>query len=349
MRLIAAAAMLCLSAGARAEELCGGGGAVGRGVEANVLVSKEGARPARVTYVHVWTSSADGSYVLSAHYDPTEAGPGTPTSASVNAYMPVPDPEGAQAEQMEWRAGSGPWVGPGYWLVPRRIGAEPNSIRGSIYHKIADSRTFPVSPELLEKFNPGVRWEFRRLDRSGRVIGVGSVDYPPSKVITPLYEQAHAKALANLKPCAYGPPITSSPAPPPPPPPRDPAALDAEACRFFRRQERFATERKPEAGARVRIVAQPVDCGSRSVRRILEVGSIPRRERRDLAAAIQSLSDKTWCSVPAFRRMMERGWTLGAELRAPGDPAVIAATTRKCPAARRGSAKPGGDPSTGPG
>jgi hypothetical protein len=209
----------------------------------------------------------------------------------------------------------------------------PKDGSAMVYYTLAQGRIHPYRTELLEALVPGVRWAFRRLDRDGREIGLGAVDYPPARVIAGLYERARANGVGGLRPCGgRGPPIVALPTPlPPPPPPKSPAELDAEACRFFQRQEQLAAVRKPGDRARVRTVGLGVDCRIRSVRRILQTDSIRRRERPRLAAAVQSLSDRYWCSTGVARRMMERGWTFGTELRAPGDPNAISATTRRCP------------------
>lgn len=344
MRLIAAAVLLCLSAGARAEELCSSGDAKGSRLAMTLSVWKKDEAPPAVTYMHVAATSVDGAYRMSVWYHPTEAWLGKPVMAAIEIRMPVPDPERAEAERIEWRAGSGDWFDPGYWGNPRRIGSDPKDVMGSVRHIIAQSGVHAYRTELLDTFGPGVRWEFRRLDRNGRAIGSGAVDYPALPAVEALYRRARARGVAGLRPCGgSAPPITASPAPPPPmtivqgslrssapPAPRNPADLDSDACGYFRRQEKLAAEREPEAGARVWITGQVVDCAARSVTRILAVKSIPRRERRELAAAVQSLSDRLWCSTLLFREVMKRGWTLGAELRAPGDPKPIAATTRKC-------------------
>lgn len=335
MRWIAAGAMLCLSAAAQAEELCSKGQASGERLDLSVLVSKNGAAPPQVTYVHVHAAGGDGSYRLSVHYDPTDAGLGIPTRAAIEISMPVPDPEQAAHEQIEWRAGSGPWFNPGDWATPRRIAADPKEIRGSVHYTMAQGRIHPYRAELLGTFGTGIRYEFRRIDPAGRPIGSGSVDYPSSTVIAGLYDRARAQAVANLRPCGgSAPPITAAPAPmptAPPPAPLDRAALDADACRYFRRQEQLAARHKPEAGQSIRIVGQAVDCDARTVKRLFALEAAPQRDRRALGGRVQALSDRLWCSVPLFRKLMGRGWTFGAELRVPGDANVVAAITRKCP------------------
>jgi hypothetical protein len=341
MRRILAGLLLCLCAPAHAEELCGGGWGKSGRMEAQVLVSREGAAPARVTYVYIGVPNADESYRLVVHYDPTDAGLGIPTMARVHAYMPVPDPEAAEPEKIEWRAGADPWFNPGYWGTPRRMASDSKETRGSVDYTIAQGRVHPYRTELLEKFDPGVRWEFRRLDKNGGVIGSGAVDYPASPVIARLYEEARRNAVARLGPCRTGPPITASPAPPPPmrigPPapvrpaaPMDPAALDARVCALFRRDEKRIAETKPQSGRRTKLIEQSVDCTGRSVKQVYEMDSFQKGDRRDFRVHLQSMSDKMWCSSALFRAMVGRGWTFRMEFKEVGDPSVIGATTRKC-------------------
>lgn len=339
MRLLAATALLCLSAQAGAEELCSAGEASGGRLVVTLTVSKQDKSPPRVTYMHVGATGADSDYKLSVWYDPSDAGIGTPVMTGVEIRMPVPDPERAEPERIEWRVGSGAWFNPGYWGNPGRSGADPKQIRGSVHYTIAQSQVHPYRIELLDTFAPGVRWEFRRLDREGRVIGSGAVNYPPSQVVDALYRRARAQGIAGLRPCGSdGPPMIALPAPRPmrigppagPPGPRDPGELDALACRFFRNEEKLALERKRDAGDPIHIVAQRVDCAARSVTRVLEVRSLRKSERREVGMALQSMTDKLWCSTVLFRELLKRGWTLGAEIRAPRNPTPISATTRKC-------------------
>lgn len=341
MRRIAAGLLLCLSAPAQAEELCGGGWGKSGRLEAQVLVSKEGSAPARVTYVYVGVPNADGSYQLTVHYDPTDAGLGTPTMARVHAYMPVPDREAVEPEQIEWRVGAGPWFNPRYWDTPWRTAVDPKETKGSVNYTIAQGRVHPYRTELLETFNRAVRWEFRRLDKSGRVIGGGAVDYPAPKVVAGLYEEARRNAVARLGPCRTGPPIVALPAPPPPmrigppvqaspPPLTGPAALDARACALFRRDEKRIAETRPQSGSRTKLIEQSVDCVGRSVKQVYEMDSFRKGDRADFRAHLQSMSDKMWCSSPMFRAMVGRGWTFRMEFKEAGDPSVIGATTRKC-------------------
>jgi hypothetical protein len=251
MRWIAAGLMLCLSVAAQAKELCGVGEASSGRLEARLMVSPVDGN-LRVTFMHIQTSNPDGTYRLSVHYHPTEAGLGTPTIADVEAVVPVPDPEQAEPEQIMWRAGPGAWFNPGYWDTPRRTFADPKETKGTVRYRLGQGRVHPYRTELLETFGPGVRWEFRPLDRNGREIGSGAVDYPPSKAIAALYDETRAEAFAKLRPCGtYGPPIIVSPTPrppPAPPAPEDPAALDARACTYLRGQEKIAPEKSPQGG-----------------------------------------------------------------------------------------------------
>jgi hypothetical protein len=332
MRWIAAGVMFCLSASAQAKELCGRGSASSGRLELTVLASQEGSAP-RVTYVYVQTSNPDGSYRLSVGYDPTDAGLGAPTSAEVQIVMPVPDPERAEPEQVMWRAGSGPWFNPGYWSTPRRTFVDPKETRGSVGYGMAQAPVLAYRAELLQALDGGVSYEFKRIDRSGREIGSGSVDYPPSQRIAELYDKARRQALAKLRPCGNAPPMTSAPAPSPPAPPPAPddrASIEAGACAFFSRQEKEVAERNPQAGRRTKIVEQTVDCDRRSVRRVYEMDSFQERDKREFGATIQNLSDKTWCAAQYLRRLIGWGWTFRLEIRGRGDPAVIAATTDKC-------------------
>jgi hypothetical protein len=333
MRSIAAIAMLCLSAAAQAEALCGVGEASSGGLKARVMVSPEDGAP-RVTYFHVQASNPDGTYQLSVHYDPTDAGLGTPMMASVEAYMPVPDPERAEPEQIEWRAGPGPWFHPGYWGTPQRTGVDPTSTKGSVHYTLAQGRVHPYRTELLERFGPGVRWEFRRLDESGREIGSGAVDYPSSKAIAALYGETRAEAFAKLRPCGgHGPPKVvppARPASPAPPVPEDRAAFEAPACAILRREAGKAAQLEPQSGG-MKLVELSVDCDRRSVRHVFEMDRFGKDDRRDFHPHFQSLSDMMWCSSPYHRRLIGRGWTFRSELREAGDPDGIAVTTRECP------------------
>lgn len=353
MRTIAAAAvLLCLSAGAQAEELCSSGNARSGGLQITLLVSKKDHAPPVVTYMHVTAPNPEKSHSLSVHYNPTDAGLGTPTRAEVDIFFKVPDPERAEPERIEWRLGSGPWFNPGTWGTVRPAYGNPKDGSAMVSHTLAQGRIHPYRTELLDALVPGVRWEFRRLDRQGREIGSGAVDYPPARVIAGLYERARANGVGGLRPCRHdGPPIVAPPAPPPPmriarpvpdrpPAPREPVSLDARACALFRSDEKRIAETKPQSGRRTKLIEQSVDCTGRSVKQVYEMDSFKKGDKADFRAHLQSTSDRMWCSSPMFRALVGRGWTFRMEFKEVGDPSVIGATTRKCGRTGKGRAAP---------
>jgi hypothetical protein len=111
----------------------------------------------------------------------------------------------------------------------------------------------------------------------------------------------------------------------------DPAAIDARACSYLREQARIAAQKPPPSGRYTKIVGQKADCTGRSVTRVYAVDPLGKRGRRELGAAVQSMSDKLWCSSAYFRLLIGRGWTFSLEFREAGEASVIAATTRQCP------------------
>jgi hypothetical protein len=186
---------------------------------------------------------------------------------------------------------------------------------------------------LLDAAGRGARFDFRRLDAWDRQIGSGSVAYPPPEVVERLYGAARAKALARLWPCGgvatmVVPPLTLSP--PSPSGPESPAMFQARACTVLRGYERQAAREQPQSGRRMKIVAQPVDCGARTVRRVYETDGISKKDRKELGAVLARETDRMWCSDQRFRSFIAQGWTFSVELRATDDPAVYATTTRKC-------------------
>ena len=98
----------------------------------------------------------------------------------------------------------------------------------------------------------------------------------------------------------------------------------ARACTTLRGQAGYSASRQPRSGKRMKILAQPVDCAARTVRRVYEMESLSAAEIRALRARVQRISDEMWCSDPQY------GWKLGIEIGAPDTRIRLTAETETC-------------------
>jgi hypothetical protein len=165
----------------------------------------------QITYVVVVAASADKAFSLWAHYDPADERLGTPTGLSVSAYMPLPEPEGANPERLAWSLNGKAWADK-YSGIPARRSSAPLETTGYVSSQLARSGVMPFNVELLDALLQGARVDLQRLDMNGHEIGKGNVSYPPEQAVAALYAAGRREALANLKSC--GPPIFISPVPP---------------------------------------------------------------------------------------------------------------------------------------
>ena len=335
LRWIAGAWMLGLPALVQAQPACGNGGASAGHALFQVSAVREGKTAPRLDWVRMEVTSADRSWRLLANYAPGEAGLGRPTRLDLHADVELAAPERANPEQIAWRTGGGAWFNPFYWSTPSPRHPEAGRAKGEVHYPLAQSH-FPAHTDLLDAAARGLRFDFRRLDPWERELGAGTIDFPEPATVETLYREARARALANLRPCGgsggTAPPVIrpAPPSPPPSPGSESPAMRQARACTTLRGQAGYSASRQPRSGKRMKILAQPVDCAARTVRRVYEMESLSAAEIRALRARVQRISDEMWCSDPQYRAMIADGWKLGIEIGAPDTRIRLTAETETC-------------------
>lgn len=203
MKLALAALLLLLTpAAANAREtLCGNASAAGSQAEVFAKVRRQTGQPPVLDEVKAEFTSADGAFGLRTIYDLTEGELGSPRVEWVVAYMPLPNPDLAPLQRIEWRVGDGPWSGQRYTDRPRRRSDDPARIDGYLWGRPTQD-DLPALSLAIARNEPII---LRRLDHDGATLAESTVRIPTASVTRALNAKARASALAALKACPLPP------------------------------------------------------------------------------------------------------------------------------------------------
>lgn len=189
------------------EKLCGQANASDSRSEIFVEVGRWPGKAPVLNEMKAEFRSAEGNFGLRLTYDLTEGQFGAPQVDWVVAYMPLPDPNLAPPQRIEWRIGDGPWSGARYTDRPVRRSKDPNEIEGYLWGR-------PTGDDLSALNLAVARREpiaLRRLDHDGQTLAEGAVQIPPASAVQALNVKARSLALAALKACSP-PPLVIPPA-----------------------------------------------------------------------------------------------------------------------------------------
>lgn len=191
---------------ALAQEKCGSSRLTRGHLSVFVILKQEGDERPRMDHISFTSRNSDGTLALSVPYRMSPGDLLNPYMLFIETLPNLP-PEQKSPEMIKWQFNGGDWA-----MFPHRYNYPDQ--RGNFSYKISQegSPALSFQTEWLDKLRQGGRFTVTRLLDNGQEVAVGSVDYPDSKVIADVFDEARNQALASLAPCK--PPVKFVPAAP---------------------------------------------------------------------------------------------------------------------------------------